>query len=71
MAGSSSCTEVFAFNNELEELLNIVDGDLLDADTDFERELDILVEEVTHVEEFPCDKCSKVCKSQRGLTHET
>ena len=68
MAGSSSCTEVFAFNNELEELLNIVDGDLLDADTDFERELDILVEEVTHVEEFPCDKCSKVCKSQRGLT---
>ena len=40
----------------------------MDADIDFERELDFLVEEVTQVEEFPCDKCTKVCKSQRGLT---
>ena len=52
---------------DLDDLYDLLDNGFLD-DVDFEKDLAALVIAESQEANFCCDECSKVCKTQRGLT---
>ena len=52
--------------SEISKLL--LGNGFLDEDVDFEKDLAALVIEESPEANFCCNECSKVCKTQRGLT---
>ena len=60
--------EEFIAGKDLDDLYAILDNGFLDKDVDFEKDLAALVIAESHEANFCCDECSKVCKTQRGLT---
>ena len=53
---------------DLDDLYDLLDNGFLDEDVDFEKDLAALVISESQEANFCCDECSKVCKTQRGLT---
>ena len=53
---------------DLDDLYDLLDNGFLDEDVDFEKDLAALVIAESQEANFCCDECSKVCKTQRGLT---
>ena len=53
---------------DLDDLYDLLDNGFLDEDVDFEKDLAALVIVESQEANFCCDECSKVCKTQRGLT---
>ena len=60
--------EEFIAGKDLDDLYALLDNGFLDEDVDFEKDLAALVIAESHEANFCCDECSKVCKTQRGLT---
>ena len=60
--------EEFITGEDLDDLYALLDNDFLDGDVDFEKDLAALVIEESPEANFCWDECSKVCKTQRGLT---
>ena len=65
----------FFTGDGLDDLFSLIDGGFLDDDDEFNGEINAIANEVTadegNIPSFKCDKCEKVCKSQRGLTRHT
>ena len=60
--------EEFIAGKDLDDLYALLDYGFLDEDVDFEKDLAALVIAESHEANLYCDECSKVCKTQRGLT---
>ena len=60
--------EEFFAGKDLDDLYALLDNGFLNEDVDFEKDLAALVIAESHEANFCCDECSKVCKTQRGLT---
>ena len=60
--------EEFIAGKDLDDLYALLNNAFLDEDVDFEKDLAALVIAESHEANFCCDECSKVCKTQRGLT---
>ena len=60
--------EEFIAGKDLDDLYALLDNVFLDEDVDFAKDLAALVIAESHEANFCCDECSKVCKTQRGLT---
>ena len=59
--------EEFIAGKDLDDLYALLDNGFLDEGVDFEKDLAALVIAESH-EAISVDECSKVCKTQRGLT---
>ena len=60
--------EEFIAGKDLDDLYDLLDNVFFDEDVDFEKDLAALVIAESHEANSCCDECSKVCKTQRGLT---
>ena len=60
--------EEFIAGKDLDDLYALLDNGFLNEDVDFEKDLAALVIAESHEANFCCDECSKVCKTQQGLT---
>ena len=62
----------FFSGDDLDDLFSLIDGGFLDGNDEFNSEINSIVNEVATDERntasLKCDKCEKVCKSQRGMT---
>ena len=63
--------EDFLQGDDLDVILALIEGNVLEDDPEINEHVTEVVQEVTDVVPavgFPCEQCNKVCKSQRGLT---
>ena len=61
----------FVSGDHYDALLTLLDEDLLNADEDFPAELADVVTKIVDLpstQEFKCEVCEKMCKSQQGIS---
>ena len=57
---------------DIDFLISTLESDVFIGDDEFLNDIDILVKEIEKEDvaiEYVCTKCTKKCRTQRGLTH--
>ena len=69
---ASKANESFAFDEDLDDILYMIEEGFLDEDENFITEIEGIVMDATGDETYPagfkCHVCGKTCKSRFGLT---